>query len=336
MEDLLKELAQAKPPALPVDRERMESDLARIIALPRTQSRRSFKRFAPVLVAAAVIALVVVLLPKPTQPVQPAASAPWWHALTQEWSLMVVGNSANPYIVRLDSKTDRWQSRNSQVTVLQKDGTVEPFSQDDDAKWEAAGKPATVPQAYGSHAVRIGPMKPAVQQSYVSGFQMSLHSPVRLDSFDALPADPVELKKTLATLTSERTDYRIASLAMDVMTSNVRADQRQAAFELLKTLDGARVLNNVLLRNGRYGIGVAITAPAPFQFYQAETQFVINPETGMPILRRDVLTVPQFGMPAGEPISEEEYLLLEATNIDPIVPQDVPVNGEVESPIIER
>jgi hypothetical protein len=46
--------------------------------------------------------------------------------------------------------------------------------------------------------------------------------------------------------------------------------------------------------------------------------------------------VPQFGLPAGEPISEEEYLLLEPASIDPIVPQDVVVNGEVESPIIER
>lgn len=336
MEDLLKELAQAKPPAPPVDRERMEDDLARIIAMPRTNSGRSFRRFAPVLVAAAVIGLVVVLLPKPTQPVQPATPAPWWHALTQEWSLMVVGDSANPYLVRLDSKTDRWLSRNSQVTVLQKDGMVEPFSPDDHAKWEAAGKPATVPQGFGTHAVRIGPMKTAVQQSYVSGFQMSLHSPARLDSFDALPADPVGLKKTLATLTSEKTDYRIASLAMDMMTSNVRADQRRAAFELLRTLVGARVLDEVKLRDGRSGVGVAIAAPAPFQFYQAETQFVINPETGMPIVRRDVLTIPEFGLPAGQPISEEEYLLLEGTTIDPIVPQDVAVNGEVESPIIER
>lgn len=336
MEDLLKELTQAKPPTPPVDRERMESDLARIIAMPRTESGRSFKRFAPVLVAAAVIALVVVLLPKPTQPVQPAAPAPWWHALTQEWSLMLVGDAANPYIVRLDSKTDRWQSKNSLVTVLQKDGTVQPFSREDDAAWEAAGKPTTAPQAFGTHAVRIGPMTPAVRQEYVSGFQMSLHSRARLDSFDALPTDPVELRKTLETLISEKTPYRIAELAMGLMVSNVRADQRQAAFELLKTLEGARFLADVKLRNGRSGIGVAIAAPATFQFDGVETQLVINPETGLPVVKRDLLTTAQHGLPANEPISEEEYLLLEQASIDPIVPQDVPVNGEVESPIIER
>ncbi|MDT7788435.1 MAG: hypothetical protein QOF58_6854 [Pseudonocardiales bacterium] len=336
MEDLLKELAQAKPPPPPVDRERMESDLARIVAMPRTETRRSFKRFAPVLVAAAVIALVVVLLPKPAQQVQPAASAPWWHALTQEWSLMLVGDSANPYVVRLDSKTDRWQSRNSQVTVLQKDGEVRPFSRDDDSRWEGASKPATVPQAFGSHAVRIGPMTPAVRQEYVSGFQMSVHSWVRLDSLDALPTDPVELKRTLETLTSEKTPYRIAELAMGVMISNVRADQRQAAFELLRTLEGARFIDDVKLRTGQSGIGVAIASPATFQFDGVETQLVINPETGMPIVKRDVLTTAQHGLPANQPISEEEYLLLEQTSIDPIVPQDVTVNGKVESPIIER
>ncbi|MDX8029757.1 hypothetical protein SK803_06015 [Lentzea sp. BCCO 10_0856] len=338
MEDLMKELAQAAPPAPEVDRDRMERDLVRIIALPRERTARTqfLRRFAPLVAVAAVIALAVVVLPRPTPTVQPGAPAQWWHVLTEQSSLMVVGDPANPYLVQFSSKTDQWLSANRQVTVVQKDGRVEPYSSVDEARWEMAGKPATAPQVGGSRAVRIGPMRPSVQKADVSGFQMSMHSHVRLDSFDSLPTDPAELKKTLENLTGEKTPYRIATLAMGLMASNVRDDQRRAAFELLKMLDGVRFLDRVSLREGSFGVGVAIAAPATFQFSNVETQLVVNPETGLPVVKRDLITTPQHGLPAMWPISEEEYLLLDRTTIDPIVPGDVPVNGEVESPIVER
>jgi hypothetical protein len=337
MEDLMKDLAKVRPPVPEVDRDRMERDLARITALPRARSARTrlVRRFAPVLVVAGVIALVIVLLPRPTDPVQPAAPQPWWHVLTHQWSLMVVGDPADPYVVRFDSKTDQWLTAGRQVTVVQKDGDVMPLSSEDDTKWEAAGKPATVPQVGGSHSVRMGPMKPSVQKTNIAGFQMSLHSKVRFDSFDSLPADPVELRKSLETISGKDT-YKTASLAMGMMVANVRDDQRRAAFELLKSLDGARALGEVSLRDGRSGIGVAIPAPATFQFSGVETQLVVNPETGLPMVRRDMISTTQHGVPPGFPISEEEYLLLDSTTIDPIVPLDVPVNGPVESPIVER
>jgi hypothetical protein len=338
MEDLMKDLAQAKPPVPEVDRGRMESDLARIVTLPRERpARKQFvRRFAPLVVIAAVIVLAVVLLPAPPQPVQPAAPPKWWHELTRQWSLMIVGDPADPYAVHIDSKTDRWLAANQQVTVLQKEGDVRPFPLDRDGNpWEAAGRPETVPQVGGTHSVRIGPMKPAVQKTAVSGFQMSLHSQARFDSLDSLPADPQELRKALETLVG-KDSYRIGSLAMELISSNVRDDQRRAAFELIKTLDGARFLGDVTVLNERAGIGVAIAAPPTFQFADVETQLVISKETGLPIIKRDVITTPQFGLPAQMPISEVEYLLLEQVDFEPIVPQDVPVNGEVESPIIER
>ncbi|MET9226872.1 hypothetical protein [Lentzea sp. NPDC003310] len=337
MEDILKDLAQAKPPAPEVDRERMERDLARIITLPRERPARKLlvRRFAPLVVIAAVVVLAVVLLPAPPQPVQPAAPAKWWHVLTRNWSMMVVGDPADPYAVFIDSKTDRWSSGNQQVTVSQKDGHVTPFSLDRQNEWEAAGKPETVPQVGGDHLVRIGPMKPAVQKTAVSGFQMSLHSQVRLESLDTLPTDPKELRKVLETVVGSDT-YRVGSLAMELMTANVRSDQRRAAFELLKSLDGARFLGDVQVREGRSGLGVVLAAPPTFQYSGVETRFVVDPETWLPVKRSDLLTAPQHGLPAGAPISEEEYLLLEEVNFEPIVPQDVPVNAPVESPIIVR
>ena len=337
MEDLMKDLAQAKPPTPEVDPQRMESDLARIITLPQERpARKQFvRRFAPLVVIAAVIVLAVVLMPAPPQPVQPAAPPKWWHALTRQWSLMIVGDPADPYAVSFDHRTERWVAANQQIAVIQKDGEVTPFSLDRGTEWEAAGKPEAVPQVGGDHLVRIGPMKPAVQKTAVSGFQMSLHSNARFDSLDSLPADPRELGKALETIIGKDA-YRIGSLAMELMSANVRDDQRRAAFELLKTLDGARFLGDVTVLDERRGTGVAIAAPSTFQFTGVETQLVADPETGLPILKRDVITTPQRGLPAGTAISQEQYLLLEQVDFEPILPQDVPVNGEVESPIIER
>ncbi|MEU7478503.1 hypothetical protein AB0A63_21135 [Lentzea sp. NPDC042327] len=338
MEDLMKSLARAKPPTPEVDPARAERDLARITALPRDRpAKRQFVlRFAPPLVVAGVIALVVVLLPRPVDPARPAEPPRWWHVLTQHWSLMRVGEPTNPYLVEFESKTDRWLNADTEVAVVQKDGEVSPYSSEDEERWTAAGKPATAPQIGGSRSVRIGPMKPAVQKAAVSGFQMSLHSPVRLDSFSSLPTDPVELRKVLESLVGTEDAYRTATLAMDLMTANVSDAQRRAVFELLKTLDGVRFLTDVPVGADRRGVAVAIAAPPTFQFSDVETRLVVNPETGLPVERRDVLTTAQLGLPAGMPIAEEKYLLLDSTSIDPILPRDVPVNGGVESPIIER
>ncbi|MCP2244865.1 hypothetical protein [Lentzea aerocolonigenes] len=332
MEGLLKDLTQAKPPAPEVDRERMERDLARIIAMPRpAKTRTSARRFGPVLVAAAVIALAVVLLPRPAPPVQPAAPAQQWHVLTQKWELMIVGEPANPYTVLLSATDERWASAQRQFDVIQKNGAVEPFTRDDEAKWETAGKPSTAPQLGGHGSVRIGPMQLGVRR---------IDAP-ESNPFAGLPADSAELKKTLQTVAGDNgskdsLDYRTALLAMEMTTANIRDDQRRAAFEVLKTLDGVRQLGEAKLRDGRSGVGVAIPAPPSFQFTSFETQLVVNPETGLPMVRRNILTAPEHGLPVNTPIFEEEYLLLERTTIDPILPEGVTVNGAVESPIIER
>ncbi|SEP70231.1 hypothetical protein SAMN05216188_101227 [Lentzea xinjiangensis] len=338
MEDLLKDLAQAKPPTPEVDRDRMERDLARITSLPRERPARIqfVRRYAPLLVIGAVIVLAVVLLPAPPQPVQPAAAPRWWHVLTRIHSIMIVGDPAKPYGAYFSSMSEQWMTTDSRISVVQKDGSVTPMplTREYDG-WEAAGKPEVAPLVGGSRSVRMGPMKPSVQKTTVSGLQMSAHSQVRLDSLDSLPADPRELGKALETIVGKDT-YRIATLVMELMASNIRDDQRRAAFELLKTLDGARVLGEVQVGEARRGTGVAVSAPPTFQFTDVEAQLVVDEETGLPVIRRDVITTSQYGLPAGVPISNEEYLLLDEVDFEPIVPQDVPVNGPVESPIIER
>ncbi|MFD9702752.1 hypothetical protein [Lentzea sp. NPDC059081] len=333
----MKDLAQARPPVPEVDQDRMERDLARIITLPKERpARRQFvRRFAPLLVIAAVVVLAVVLLPAPPQPVQPGAAPRWWHMLSQLNSTMIVGDPAKPYMAYFSSVTEQWVTADSRITVGQKEGDVSASAITRDRDWWVnTDRPETAPLVGGSRSVRFGPMKPYMQKTTVSGFQMSAHSQVRIDSLDALPTDPAELKKELETIVG-KDSYRVATLAMELMTSNIRDDQRRAAFEMLKTLDGMRSLGQTQWR-GQDGVGVAIDAPSTFQFTDVETRFVVNPDTGLPIVKFDLTTKPQYGLPADMVVSSEEYLLLDQVDFEPILPKDIPMNGAVESPIIEK
>ncbi|SDH54867.1 hypothetical protein SAMN05216553_12735 [Lentzea fradiae] len=344
MEDLMKALARAKPPVPEADRERMERDLAQILALPRERAPRwrGLRKLAPLLVMGAVIVLVVVLLPSPPEPARPEPAQPvqpakprWWHLMSANWSLMVVGDPARPYAALFTSTNERWVSADTQITVVQQAHAGPSVLGDGYDGWTAAGKPATAPQVGGSRSVRFGPVQPMLQKTAVSGFQMSAHADVRFESLDSLPADPVKLKSALGKFVRNDT-YRIAMLAMEMMVSNIRPDQRSAAFEMIASLDGARRLGEVEFEQDRWGVGVAIPAPPSFQFTGLEVQLLINKSTGLPVYKREVVTTPQYGFSPGDPISVEQYMLLEEVRFEPILPKDVPVNGPMDSPIIER
>ena len=90
------------------------------------------------------------------------------------------------------------------------------------------------------------------------------------------------------------------------------------------------------LPDGRKGLGLAVRAPQKFQFTYLETQVVVDPQTFLPLVVRDVLTWPAYELPAGTTIAEEEFKIIEATDDEPRLPSGVTVNGEVESSIIER
>ena len=128
---------------------------------------------------------------------------------------------------------------------------------------------------------------------------------------------------------------RTAMLAIGMLSANVRPDQRAAAFELVKW-HNPRELGTVTLPDGRKGLGLAVRAPQKFQFTYLETQVVVDPQTFLPLVVRDVLTWPAYGLPVGTTVAEEEFKIIEATDAEPALPSGVTVNGEVESPIIER
>ncbi|MFS8100448.1 hypothetical protein LFM09_25295 [Lentzea alba] len=346
MGDLLKDLARTRPSTPDVDPERMERDLARIVSLPRSSYRRewagapSFRRLLPLLVAAAVVALAVVAVPS-QPPAQMGKGPEKWRVLSRVTSLMVVGDPANPYVVRFASESDKWLAAEGQTTISQVSGTVMPFGPADDEKWKAAGSPSRAPQVGGNHDVRIGPMKPAVRKTNYPDFEIAPGDQMRFDELAKLPATPSALMAKLADLNSDPRQsevdrrYRMALLAMGMMAANVTVEQRFAAYEVLLGLF-VRNVEKVTLPNTREGIVGVVPSPKTFQFKDVETQLVLDPDTRMPIMRRDVITTPQHGLAAGTSISEEEFVLLEASNSDPMLPTGVVVNGEVESPIIER
>jgi hypothetical protein len=244
--------------------------------------------------------------------------------------------------VRILSVTDRWFSAGSQTTVQQGGGGVVPFSASDMTKWEAAGRPGRARQVGGNHDVRIGPVAMAVTRTSDTTFAITAVDRLGLDTLHTLPTSRIPLENALRThisgidrLSQDEARYRLALLAMDVLAMNTTPEQQRAAYQLLTGLF-VRNMEKVPLPNGREGLMGVVPTPPRFQFSNVETQLMVDPKTYSPIMIRDVITTPQHGLAAGTAISTTEFLDMEPTTGEPHVPDDVVVNGEVDSPIIER
>ncbi|MEV6240278.1 hypothetical protein [Lentzea sp. NPDC051838] len=345
--DLMKDLARTRPSTPDVDPERMERDLARIVSLPRSSHHRewtgapSFRRLVPFVVAALVMALAIVVVPS-DRPEELATTPVRWQVVTRKTELMVVGDAANPYVLRYSFVTDRWLSRDGQTTVRQGGGGVAPFSDADIVKWEAAGKPGRARQVGGNHDVRIGPVAAAVTKTHDADFAISGDDRIRFDALRELPTDQIPLWNALSAMISgfdrlpqNEDRYRLALLAMDVLAMNTTPEQQLAAWRVLGGLF-IRNMEKITLPNGREGLSGVVPTPKRFQFTNVETQLIVDPKTYEPLMIKDVITAPQHGLAAGTAISSTEFLSLGPATGEPHIPDGVVVNGEVESPIMER
>lgn len=321
MGDLLKDLARTRPFTPDVDPERMERDLARIVSLPRASQREwtgapSFtRRFGPVLVAFVAVALIVLVVLPSNRSTQLTMPPKWWHVLTRHYLVLAVGDPANPYFMRLVSDTDEYFAPGERVKVSQLSGVVAPRSPDDQTRWVAAGSPNPVPIVSMHHALRIGPMKPGAWKDHNSAF-----GAIPFADIDKLPADVEGLRTAIS-----RDD------AMRLMIGPLRTDQRHAVFALLRDL--SRDMGQVVLPDGRTGVGVALPPVESAQFGLVENQLIVDERTAEPIVQRQVTTTARHGLPAGAAVVMEEYRYLGA---DGQGPPDVTENREVESPIIEK
>lgn len=327
MADLLNDLAKIRPLDPEVDHDRMERDLARIVALPRPQPRGrtgapSFtRRFGPALVAFAAVVLLVLTL-RPSEPAtQIAEPKAWWHVQTRNTSLLPVGDPANPYVMQLTSDNERWFAPARHVRVSQLNGVVSPRSAADGARWETAGVPAVVPIVGTNHNLRVGPMRPSAWQDGDSAF-----GTIPYEKIDELFPDA---NASGTAVSPPREPGQLMRLAIGPL----RDDQRQALFALLKA--SARDLGRVTLPDGRVGLGVALAPVASPLFGTLEEQLVVDERTALPIVHRQVLTTARYGLPAGTPVSSEEYLHLGLTD-DASGPPYVNPFDEAESPIFER
>ena len=328
MGDLLNDLAKIRPPDPEVDHDRMERDLARIIALPRPQPREwagapSFtRRFGPVLVALAATVLIVLTLLPPDHTTQVAEPQKWWHVQTRNTSLLPVGDPANPYVMQLTSDTEEWFSPGPHVKVSQLGGYVAPRSPAESTRWEAAGGPAVVPIVGMNHNLRVGPMRPSAWKDDISVF-----GPVTYDEVDGLFSTVNALGSRQVKPPEKPGDL------MRLAIAPLRDDQRPKLFALLKAL--ARDIGKVTLPDGRAGLGVALAPVESPLFGTVEEQLVVDERTAQPIVHRQVLTTARYGLPAGTPVWSAEYTSLGFTD-DASGPPDVNAIGQAESPIIER
>ncbi|MFI6098369.1 hypothetical protein ACIA8G_22675 [Lentzea sp. NPDC051213] len=329
MGDLLKDLARTKPLTPEVDHDRMERDLAQITAMPRPavwSGQAAWRRLAPVAVAFGVVAVLVIALLPSDRPEPAGPLSEWWHVRAHVSSLTVVGDSANPYVMETRADSDRWLTPERELVFFQQNGSVGPRTPADGEKWEAAGWPLKLP-IVGSNdrALRPGRFRPAARETFDGKYS----NQVSFAEWAAVPTDTSELKKVLEAFARDSSDlgtlnHRIGRLAMEITASPLRPEQRQAALAVLRTLPGVR--DN--------GVGLALPSPPSSQYAGLETQLVVDIQTGKAVTIRTVITSAQHGLPAGTAVETQDFQFIGLSGPPPRLPDDVPINGEVDSPFI--
>ncbi|MCZ1001566.1 CU044_5270 family protein [Streptomyces mirabilis] len=209
----------------------------------------------------------------------PAAEGTYWQTTTRSQDVNVVGAKGQLFAVRTTSRGEwsvgvRPGTRSLMVSGL--DDVTAPRTEADQARWRAAGSPATV-QAEASTAAgrgtlgyRIGTGRPMVMRTD-AGDKIYALGPrnVSYQDLRELPSNSGELRRQLEKLYAAdssdaetgagRTAY-VLRQAADLITMPVKPAVRAAAYRVIADLPGVRGLGRVTDPLGREGVGVAFPA----------------------------------------------------------------------------
>ncbi|MEU0814587.1 CU044_5270 family protein [Streptomyces mirabilis] len=258
----------------------------------------------------------------------PAAEGTYWQTTTRSQDVNVVGAKGQLFAVRTTSRGEwsvgvRPGTRSLMVSGLD---VTAPRTGADQARWRAAGSPATV-QAEASTAAgrgtlgyRIGTGRPMVMRTD-AGDKIYALGPrnVSYQDLRELPSNSGELRRQLEKLYAEdssdaetgagRTAY-VLRQAADLITMPVKPAVRAAAYRVIADLPGVRGLGRVTDPLGREGVGVAFPGTARTPLGSVQQRLVVDPSTGAMLCEQSVLVEPsararEAGLDAGTTVNYE-------------------------------
>ncbi|MFF0159997.1 CU044_5270 family protein [Streptomyces sp. NPDC005263] len=256
------------------------------------------------------------------------AEGTYWQTTTRSEDVNVVsaaGDKGRLFAVR-DTGTSKWsvgvRPGTASLMVLGLDAVTAPRTQQDEARWRAAGSPATVEaevtenEEGGTLGYTIGTQRPTVMRTdaddkiYALGPQNVTYQDLR-----ELPADSGELRRDLerrygqdsGAETKDRTAY-VLRQAADLITMPVKPAVRAAAYRVMAEQPGVRGLGHVTDPLGREGVGVAFPGTHATPLGSVEQRLVVDPSTGEMLCEQLVLVEPsararEAGLDAGTTVN---------------------------------
>jgi hypothetical protein len=211
---------------------------------------------------------------------QPQTTGRYWHTATRSSWTIRVGTKANPYMLGMRQREDRWLARepvHGTSWSWRQDLGSKPLTMGDIEAWKRAGSPA---MAKMINPRVVGKQVPIGQPTTVTGGRTDPTGPgdaiyaigpknVTMKDLIGLPTDPARLKAYLLSMyKGHGTESTSQPMSADVWLFTVSSGLvmgmptkpavRAAAYRMLSKLDGVTVIGTVKDPDGRTGTAVAI------------------------------------------------------------------------------
>jgi hypothetical protein len=281
-----------------------------------------------------------VLLAAATQVESKPAIGRYLHVVDRNTVLMSTGLPGHPFLVGETFIGESWKTRlpkkDSSYWWYQAERTG-PLTDADTEAWQKAGSPSVLPaqglkgslELRGSSPVRTYVAKAGTKENMSAG--VLGERGVTVADIQRLPADPAKLKKYLLTMyhgqagpevfQSGRTDLWLFSVARDLIIGSFPASQavRAAAYRMLASVEGIKVISSVKAPDGTAGTGIAITETQKKRGV-IEHRLIIDPKTGRMLAMQEVAAQPAADfkdVPPGTVYAQSVYLTDEWTDATP-------------------
>ncbi|MFD1934785.1 CU044_5270 family protein [Nonomuraea mangrovi] len=247
---------------------------------------------------------------------QPATSGEFWHTETLGRNLVTAPDG---YVMVMEQRNEMWVGKRGQWSRSQYLG-AKPATDEDRAKWAAAGSPAEVEIAVPGKPV--GRTLPLAANKPYTGHHAGkevfwLGRNVTLADLAALPDDEVGLKAWLLKYYEGKSTESDAPMAEDawlfqvtaglITDMPVSAKVRGAAFRMLAALPSVTAVGEVTDAQGRSGTAIAMeteshTGGADGRKGLLQDRLIIDEQTGVALGRESVVVKPggfQAGLEPG-------------------------------------
>jgi hypothetical protein len=240
---------------------------------------------------------------------EPSATGKYWHIAYHGVELQTVGDQHHPYVMKVRSRYEEWfnaDARQSGWALDQALGAT-PATPDDQAAWERAGSPSSLPEVTSdppeySPRLSTSPGRPTVEAIKPGGDAAGRGHAIPMAVARSLPADPGQVKAVCdrykATGQGPVDGYADDfECGVNLLTRYPLAPKaRGAVYRMLAALPHIQKENGVRDQDGRPGVGLwSDLTMLDDTDTTIRDRLILDPATGRPLALDTVVLRPGTG-----------------------------------------